>query len=83
MALIDREDLLAESRKSFCSIYQLIKEMPAVDAEPVRHGRWIDPEDPVCYKCSVCGRAANQPYGYNVLFYARCPHCGAKMDKED
>lgn len=55
-----------------------IKDAPAVDAEPVRRGEWIEclyyDEDGYTYsdyKCSECGRydAAKEPY---------C-HCGAKM----
>lgn len=45
---------------------------PAVDAAPVVHARWIDE----C--CSVCGT-----YVYHGDADNYCPHCGAKMDKED
>lgn len=62
-------------------IVNTIKEVSAVDAEPVRHGEWSD------YKingydglhpayetqCSLCGKYARFTYRY-------CPHCGAKMD---
>ena len=64
----------------------LIADIPAVDAVPVVHGRWVPNirEDTRAYppytyqngfKCSVCGRVTRskkEPY---------C-HCGAKMDKE-
>ena len=79
--LIDREALLAESRKSFCSIHQLIKEAPRVDAEPVRHGRWepVETEEEFGtvyeYRCNLCGK-----HDYFDTNY--CPNCGAKMDKE-
>lgn len=46
----------------------------AVDAEPVRHGRWIDTHI-VEIKCSECGRAFNLA---KVLAHY-CPNCGAKM----
>lgn len=55
-------------------------EKPTVDAEPVRHGHWIECGEPNqdgefelwFYRCSVCGNASiNSNY---------CPNCGAKMD---
>lgn len=50
--------------------------MPAVDAVPVVHGRWVyEHDDPVLLPCSVCGY---QVYRYNNTPY--CPECGAKMD---
>lgn len=59
-------------------------DVPTVDAEPVRHGRWeqIDVQpyfrkhyynSDVC--CSVCHVRGNLKYNY-------CPNCGAKMKKE-
>lgn len=62
----------------------IVKDVPAVDAVPVVHGRWAPNirEDTRAYppytyqngfKCSVCGRVTRskkEPY---------C-HCGAKMD---
>lgn len=58
----------------------VIDSMPAVDAEPVRHGMWESvtvSSGRDSWKCSECGRRArgkrkNLPY---------C-HCGAKMDWE-
>ena len=57
-----------------------------VDAEPVRHGRWIYKgvrgRFPVC-ECSVCGNVENADWavlGDNVNY---CPNCGAKMDGEE
>lgn len=53
-----------------------------VEAEPVRHGHWIEKElfIPWCdddvdiiYECSCCGTGVGpSPY---------CPNCGAKMDE--
>jgi hypothetical protein len=67
--------------------FEINNDAPAVDAEPVRHGRWE--ADMVTeyktypaytyksgYKCSLCGRRERtnkEPY---------C-HCGAKMDLEE
>lgn len=59
---------------------------PTVDAEPVRHGRWIG--RPLCgnddCRCSNCG------YWENVHANIRgeitqkyCPNCGARMGMEE
>lgn len=67
----------------------LVRYAPAVDAEPVRHGRWIENEDTDVYdgfwNCSECGHKIYsdlalmeelQEQGYALY----CEHCGAKMD---
>lgn len=47
----------------------------------VKRGRWVEPKDIVCYKCSECGKYSNQEYGTEKPnFYPRCPHCGAYME---
>lgn len=50
-----------------------------IDAEPVRHGKWIYGED-VDIQCSVCGMDACLGLDYVQIKTAYCPHCGAKMD---
>lgn len=55
---------------------EAIENAPAVDAEPVRHGRWTEPypyDIWDVYRCSVCGLDASSPTIY-------CPACGTKMD---
>lgn len=60
-----------------------IDNMPTVDAEPVRHGRWgkfeAFPLMPSLngFPCSVCSLHVREKIG---LYY--CPNCGAKMDEE-
>lgn len=62
-----------------------VKHAPTIEAEPVRHGRWD--VKTIWYQrlgmmqseCSVCkfhlsGDLSNWKF---------CPHCGARMDKED
>ena len=46
---------------------------PTIDAEPIRHGRWIDCSNG--WMCSECEQdnTYDKPY---------CPNCGAKMDGE-
>ena len=57
-----------------------IDEVPTIEAEPVRHGKWEDSDDleyfiTFPYRCSVCGTAGGLKFNY-------CPNCGAKMDGE-
>ena len=50
-----------------------------VDAEPIRHGRWIR-NDNGTYSCSECKSWIPNEQHY----YARhCLFCGAKMDEEE
>lgn len=58
-----------------------VKNAPAIEAEPVRHGKWVWVRDkhnyPMGMKCSECGRRVKN-LGENY-----CPKCGAKMDLEE
>jgi hypothetical protein len=59
---------------------KLMVEAPAVDAVPVRRGRWIPHITEDGYKsgydCSVCGVWLVMPDGLRKY----CPDCGALMD---
>lgn len=58
---------------------QRVINAPTIEAEPVRHGRWLVKDNiyPVCSECSELsdyncdGTHKQSPY---------CPNCGAKMD---
>lgn len=64
---------------------QILRDLPAADVEPVRHGAWYP-----CFedwrqqqegnKCSVCGF---EYYGTGIRSFHYCPNCGAKMCLED
>lgn len=58
--------------------------LPAVDAETVRHGKWIVVEDEYgdYARCSVCGDEFICWEG-DCAITNYCPNCGAKMDLED
>lgn len=44
-------------------------------------GKWVDPADLICYKCTACGMYANQGYGLDEpIFWDYCPNCGAEME---
>ena len=59
-------------------------DMPTIDAEPVRHGWWVDTgfftssKIPI-YACSVC---FNEVYDNYINCHNYCLHCGAQMDGE-
>ena len=70
--------------------WRLIEDLPAVDAAPVVHGRWVKmtgmmpPEYHGHYECSECQwhmkGLRNSWTREEELAY--CPNCGAKMDGE-
>ena len=55
-----------------------IEQAPTVDAEPVRHGRWIDHTEEGYVECNQCHSATNCDGDIEELNY--CWNCGAKMD---
>lgn len=54
------------------------KSLPAVDAEPVKRGRWENGGDGIYDTCTYC-----KEYIYMALPMNYCPNCGAKMEKEE
>lgn len=52
---------------------------PAVDAEPVRHGKWKSMGDCGVTECSACEWNTEEYVGD----YKYCPCCGAKMDADE
>lgn len=86
----DHTDLCQSCETRDC-IATIEQHVPAVDAAPVVHGRWIGypeclgydgayhDEHIVCSKChSVWNIIDNDTERFDY-----CPACGAKMDKED
>ena len=60
-----------------------LKLPPTVEAEPVRHGRWIfirmDDNENGLYECSECHRGETHCPHVEVKY---CWNCGARMDGE-
>ena len=59
----------------------VVRKAPAVDAEPVRHGRYIQLDEDT-WQCSACGVLWTFIDGGpddNEVDY--CPKCGARMDE--
>ena len=70
-------------------IVSYIEAIPTADVAPVRHGRWIETEQPcgwnevMCAECSECGEDfVLGEYSMADLksLFRYCPNCGAKMD---
>ena len=68
------------------STFDIVLKEPAADVVEVRHGRWVDKTNisraavEQRVDCSVCGQIF---WTTSVLSFNYCPHCGARMDKED
>lgn len=65
-----------------------LESQPVIEAEPVKHGRWICTNMALGkYACSACGGVDITCGDYYSTHYAPdqdyCPNCGAKMDLED
>ena len=93
--LISRKDTL-DGMKKLSAVYdaetvqrciEIVSNAPTVDAERVRHGKFIGTEydgyadgNPVYYewKCSECGCVFEE----EEPTYNYCPNCGANMDGE-
>ena len=61
---------------------QYIKDAPAVDAEPVRHGYWKATFAGSAI-CSVCGEDQEIETFVGNAVQKYCARCGAKMDAKD
>lgn len=75
-------------RDDYKGIIEYIEDAPTVDAEPVRHGEWLEREDDYDWYvfCSECGDEYVEDKGLGLASYVKqyfnyCPCCGAKMDR--
>ena len=74
-------DYLEGIQTAVTRITGIINDAVQVEAEPVRHGRWVQKILPIgggdkirMYLCSECEKYVSMDSDY-------CPNCGAKMDK--
>ena len=60
-----------------CVIPKIVKDTQTIEAEPVRHGRWIEGTSRGSFSiyCSYCGS-----YKETICPTDYCPACGARMD---
>lgn len=72
--------------KSVCMILcKAIDQQPTIDAEPVRHGKWLYDNQfhwyrACCFECGYCRVTDVEADRWNEWKY--CPNCGARMDEE-
>ena len=88
MRLIDADALYMElvKMKDFGELtakkaIRVVKKAPTIDAEPVRHGKWIGYAGTIGNECSVCGKWIDVLQGTAEMNY--CPNCGADMRGEE
>lgn len=62
--------------------------LPTIEAEPVRHGRWVY-DDKIgglrYYQCTNCRKNDNECLAdeHEIKWFKFCPKCGARMDATD
>lgn len=79
--LISRNALIERYGEPCHSFLDVIETMPAIDAEPVRHGRWrhLGGDE---WRCTMCGEVIHTE-GTGKPEDKYCRECGARMDGED
>ena len=80
---------LSFSAEAFGKAARIIDQMPTIEAEPVKRGRWNHRQDMdyvdqngaehIHGQCSECGLIHDFIDGHTAQ-YKYCPQCGAKMD---
>lgn len=60
-------------------LHTSVDETPTIEAEPVRHGVWVDKFGNGDLYCSECGAVMEKHEHINHNLYY-CYHCGAKMN---
>lgn len=72
------ENMLGGGNLLVDDILEDINLSPTVDAEPVRHGKWIFNKEKHTWECSECHYQINSILDESKSNY--CPNCGCKMD---
>jgi len=68
------------------TLEELIDDAPTIDAEPVRHGKWIVWDEIIAgiyhtvSECSECGFTTDKMFREEMPY---CPNCGCRMDKDE
>lgn len=78
--LISRKAMIERYGEPCHSFLDVIEKMPAVDAEPVRHGRWrhLGGDE---WRYTMCGEVIHTE-GTEKPEDKYCRECGARMDGE-
>ena len=74
-------ELKGERLPTWNEVYNAIGDLPAVDAAPVKHGRWEHSPTgyPFCSNCKWCPEEDDMTHGR----YKYCPNCSALMENGD
>lgn len=71
----DDDGSCAKPNADLREILDEVENIPAVDAEPVRRGKWENGGDGIYDTCTYCKESI-----YMALPMNYCPNCGAKME---
>lgn len=76
----DRENFIViGAGDNICIDIADIAKAPTIEAEPVKHGRWIEDHDYL--KCSECSVMVKRDFTFfDIGDWNYCPNCGARMD---
>ena len=77
------EDWIGTDNQSFVNhadVVDIIADAPAVEAEPVKHGRWERQKYYGGVRKGIVARIICSECGYPNEKTNYCPNCGAKMD---
>lgn len=97
---ISKEEILKIVRSVMCdtkishkhrAINRNVKQIPAADIEPIRHGHWIVKQTALGQTYTVCSNCEHDPIvvinGHFTLIdftgAPRCLNCGAVMDEKE
>lgn len=87
MRLIDADVLKKDLTRFYdneVTAKELIDEQSTIEAEPVRHGRWIKCTGDSRLMCSVCKCKEHVPtINGKPIVWVCCPNCGTRMYEED
>ena len=75
----DEKRICSAEIASFTEVGMRVKDAPAVDAEPVRHGEWrhLGGDE---WLCTICGEVIHTEGSWEKPTRKYCHECGAKMD---
>ena len=72
----------AEYNKGVTDAFNALFDLPAVNAEPIKHGRWIKRGENL-YECSKCGAWVTPSEYIPLELHKFCRGCRAKMDEAE
>lgn len=86
MGIINDSNLF-KSYNEYSSVFDAIDNLPVADVAPAIHAKWVEEYDfgGSSYYCSNCKEDAltKVETDYDYVCSKYCPHCGARMDKDN